>query len=345
MDYTAKEGLMILVRDFRDRQQKFEYLNDYDAAMQNARERNLEKSAGLQEPLKSIAQKIFDICDQTHFFFHVLHWKIDYLAEGLEHALKVENPMSLANNARSLVEHIATFSTVGQRIAKLESDLEGQQSENKIVEALNGAQAYLRRAYYGRSPKLCSDGDDAAIHVNDSLRDLKKDIPNIDEIYDFLCEFVHPNYGSNQLISSGDLASGQLKPSEEFNREILDKLRGACSLSFIYLRENIRNHLLAPARLQGTLDLCFVRGAKLNNVFGKKSPKPVGDGKSKETAYFFPKARTAMEAIKLTYEFFASEGFERTGMKRIGSVEESFIYDVHETNKGDIWVKIPMSKV
>ena len=82
----------------------------------------------------------------------------------------------------------------------------------------------------------------------------------------------------------------------------------------------------------------------MQNVFAIKEAKPVGDGKSKTTAYHFPKARTPQEAIQLTYQFLEAEGYELSGFKEIGGIEDGYIYDVHHTDKGKIWVKIPESK-
>lgn len=336
---TERERLLILIGGFLESQKNQECFNDYDVVMEAVRGNIHEKCSQLSDPLKTIAQRLFEISDQAHFLFHVLKWKTHYLAEGLKHAVESVNPMSLANNARSLLEHIATFSAVGQKIEKLESDLDGQQSAEKILAALESTQSFLQNAYYGKGPKGKSDGRASAIHITDSLRSLKKEIPNIDEYYDFLCEFVHPNYGSNQLVSSGKLASGHFKPSEEFNREILDKLRRVCSNCFFYLEDQAMGHLAGPLRLQMILERCFVRGAKANTVFARKQHSPLGDGKSKETAYFFPKARTTGEAMELFIELFEKEDFSITGLIKMGDIDEEFIYSVYPTDKGEIWVK------
>jgi hypothetical protein len=110
----------------------------------------------------------------------------------------------------------------------------------------------------------------------------------------------------------------------------------------IYLKDETPGHLSSPLRIQSLIDLCFAKGAKIQNVFFVKKATPSGDGKSKETALFFPKARTPQEAIKLTYEFFEANEYNLTGNKEIGGVENGFIYDVHSTDKGKVWVKIPM---
>ena len=341
-DYTAKEALLILIEGFLETQSGMTHFNDYESSTKSAKEHRHVKCKKLSAPLKGVAERLAKVGDHAFFVQLVLNWKIYYLAKGLKSAVESANPLTLANLSRSLLEHIATVSMIGQRLKKMEEALRGQQSEQKILKALGDAHTFIQRVYYGKGQQGVSDNEHAAIHINDALRELNKEVSNAGEHYGFLCEFVHPNYGSNRLVSSGDLAAGMLKPSEEFNRDLLDRLRRICSYCFLYLKLDGQEHFAAPARIHMLQELCFVRGARLNNVFAQRMAKPVGNGKSKETAYFFPKARTAAEAITMTYTFLEAEGHKPTGMKEIGGMEEGFMYDIHHTNKGKVWVKIPL---
>ncbi len=340
-DYTATEALELLLKDFCERKKWYSAICDYDDSMTQMRRKYRQQIENITDPLKSIAEDLFEIADQTFFLFQVIEWKIDYLAEGLLHSIQSKNPLSLAINTRSLVEHIATIAWVGSKVNQLEESLRGQQSETIINKELERGKNFLNQAYYGGNPKVAGEKKIKPIHVNDSLKVLSKEITNIEEIYDFLCEYVHPNYGSNLLVSTGNLASGKLNPPEEFHRETLDKLRRICSYCMLYLRDEVTGHLSSPIRIQALIDRCFTRGVKLQNVFAIKEAKPIGDGKSKATAYYFPKARTPQEAIQLTYQYLQSEGYDLSGLKEIDGVEDGYIYDVHHTDKGKIWVKIP----
>jgi hypothetical protein len=344
-DYTAKEALLILIGEFIQRQQAQSRFSDYDAVMQQMRSRHSERSSSLHPSLKKVADDLFAVSDNTFFIFHILNWKIYYLAEGIQRAVESANPVSLANNARALLEHIATFSALGQEIESLESNLYGQQSEDKILKAIATTQDHLKRVYYGQGTKSGATDSVSAIHINDSIKALKREILNADEIYGHLCEFVHPNYLSNQLVSSGTLSSGQLNTTEEANRRLLDELRRICSYCFIYLKGQTAGHLAGPIRLHSLLERAFSPGAKLNTIFGQRPPSVSGDGKSIETAYFFPKARTPMEAMQMTNEFLALKGLTLTGSRGIGSVQDGNIYDVYPTNAGDVWFKIPVLKM
>lgn len=228
-EYTATEALSLLLNDFRRRQEAFSFLSNYDEAMARLREKYRLRIESIDSHLKLIAKDLFDIADQSFFLFQVIEWKIDYLAEGLLQAIESKNPLSLANNARGLVEHIASLAGVGSQIDRLENSLRGQQSEKAIKEVIGRAKDYLQRAYYGRSPTASEKQEPKSIHINDSLKVFSKEVKNIQEIYDFLCEYVHPNYGSNLLVSTGTLASGRLNPPEEYHRKTLDELRRICS--------------------------------------------------------------------------------------------------------------------
>ena len=339
-DYNATEAAIILLNDFRERRQAFHAFDDYDRAMTQMRENASGKIASLQEPIKLIASRLFAITDKGFFLLQACECKIDYLAEALIHAIEAENPISLANNARALVEHLAAFVAITKELEKLHEKLHGQGQEKAIHQAMQKAEIFIHRAYYGKSPKIASETSEQALHVNDCLKVLKEEVPDIEDVYDFLCEYVHPNHGSNALVSTGQLGSGRLNPPAEFHRETLDRLRRYCSLCMLFLRERGIEHGAIFIKLQNLFELCLASGAKVNNVFAVKAPKPDGDGKSKETAYFFRKARTVFEAIGLCREFLAKEGYEiRSG--RNGGLGNGVIYDIYETDKGTVWFKVP----
>lgn len=343
-DYNVAEAATILLKEYRERRQAFQVFDDYDKAMSHMRNTALAKIEKLDEPLKTIATRLFSATDKSFFLFQVCECKLDYLAEALVHAVDAKNPLALANNTRALVEHLATLVAIVKELEQFENSLRGQGQEKAINNALGKVEKFIHRGFYGKSPKFTNDKDEQALHVNDCLKALKKEIADIEEVYDFLCEYVHPNHGSNLLVSTGQLGSGRLNPPEEFYRETLDRLRRYCSLCMLFLSEHGIQHSSVFIRLQDLLDLCFSRGAKVTNVFSIKAPKPEGDGKSRDTAFFFPKARTNMEAIELCYKFLEKESYKVQKRANCGVTDE-FIYDVYTTNKGTVWFKVPMMNV
>jgi hypothetical protein len=309
--------------------------------MKQMRETASERIAALSDPLKSIAARLFSITDQGFFLVHVCEWKLDYVAEALIHSIEAKNPIALANNVRALVEHLAAMVAIVTELDKLREKLYGQGQERSIRQALEKAEIFVHRAYYGKSPKVTGNPNEQALHVSDCIKALKEHVGDIEDVYDFLCEYVHPNYGSNALVSTGQLASGRLNPPEEFHRETLDRFRRYCSLCMLFLKENELALGSVFIKLKNLFDLCSARGVTVNNVFAIKSPMPDGDGRSKETAYCFRKARSKFEALELCQKFL-EKGAYKVHRKEIGDLDDDVVYDVYQTDKGEIWFKVPI---
>ena len=184
--YTAPEAAMLLLREYREHRNQFRFLDDFDQAMSRMDD---SVSKGLQltrEPLRTIAQRLFNVSKNGFFLIQVCEWKINYLADALLHALESRNPVSLANNTRAIIEHLATLVFVVKSLEKLRESLDGQGSEKKINEAITKAEGILKRAYYGKSPKA-SGKEEAAPHVeSECLAALEEHVPDIRDVYDYL---------------------------------------------------------------------------------------------------------------------------------------------------------------
>jgi len=165
---------------------------------------------------------------------------------------------------------------------------------------------------------------------------------DIRDAYDFLCEYVHPNYGSNILVSTGQLGKGRLNPSPEFHKDTIDRICRYCSLTMLFLRDQAVSISANLMHLKDLVDRCLRKEAKISNVFTRRSAIPEGNGESKETAFFFPKARAPAEAIELSYRYLEESGIELVGDRKNAGISEGFIYDVYPTSRGRIWFKIPM---
>ena len=338
-----RAGTVSLLQEYGQRRKEFHAFDEYDTVMSRLRANTAGKIDTLADPLKSITARLFSLTDKGFFLLEVCEWKINAIVEALIQTINAENTLALANNTRALIEHLGAFVAVAKELDNLAQGLHGQNNEQAINRMLENTARFLHRAYYGKSPKVTKDKHQQALHVeSECLAALKDDIQDIDKVYDFLCEYVHPNYGSNALVSTGQLGAGRLNPPPEFHRETIERLLRYCALAMIFLKHQGIGYAGVILRLQGLLDLCFVPGATVGNVFAKKAAKPRGDGSSKETAYAFPNARTKQEAMQLCYEFLTQQGL-RIEHVQLGAVEECSIYDVFNTNKGAFWFKVPRS--
>ena len=339
---ATTEALTRILREFREERNQFKVFEDFDLAISGMQESVDRDLATTPEPLRTIASRLFRIARDECFLIQVCEWKIHYVADALLHAIESHNPVSLANNARALIEHFAALTFIAVSCENLVTALDGQGSEEKINQAIAKTEQTLKRCYYGKSPKG-SDKTEAAPHIeSECLAALEKFIFNIRVIYGFLCEFVHPNYGSHLLVSTGQLGAGRLNPPPDFHQKEIEGISRCCLMAMFFLRDQAIPFGAGPMRLGDLVSRCFSNGSKITNVFAKKGAVPKGDGQSRESAFYFPKARTSYEAIELTYRYLAESGIEVTGSKEIGGISDGHIFDVFPTSHGRLWFKIPM---
>ena len=78
----------------------------------------------------------------------------------------------------------------------------------------------------------------------------------------------------------------------------------------------------------------------LSTLFKEPPFEYIGDGKSKETAIFFTKAKTRADHIILQHKFLRQKGIEEKYI--FTQIDEGNAYDIYKTPKGDIWFKIPL---
>lgn len=163
---------------------------------------------------------------------------------------------------------------------------------------------------------------------------------NINNLYSVLCEYVHPNFGNNKLVSSGKLGKGKFE-SVDINSESVTEIL-QCSALVFELLDIKKIHYPSICMLTYNLvEYFFVKGAKITSVFSQSSTKTTGDGKSQKTALFFSKARNAPEAIILTYAYFDKHKIIVYGRQN-GGISNDYIYDIYETSDGVFWVKVPL---
>ncbi|OBU15005.1 hypothetical protein AYY20_20590 [Photobacterium aquimaris] len=299
-----------------------------------------DKSKKLTVPLNVLSVRVYNIAEHTAFCMGLYNYKFYLLAKSVIAAINDNNPLSLANNTRSLVEQIAAITYLIESIEKMMSNLKDQGQLKKIDEILNKAEKNINRVYFGQGKGQSNGTDYKAVHINDSLGSLQKEIPDIHDLYSVLCEYVHPNFGNNKLVSSGQLGKGKFE-SIDINSESVIEILECSALVFDFLDQKRVYHPAVSARIYNFVEYFFVKGAKITNVFSQNNSKPTGDGKSQKTALFFKKARNAGEAIQLSYLYFSGNNIEIYGRQNEG-IEKGYIYDTYNTSNGVFWVKVPM---
>lgn len=344
---NAASNIINCFSEYISKSEGNDFLRDHDSRFEGLRLVVRNKSEKLRAPLNVVTPRLYYVADHSFYCIQLFEYKCYLLAKGMLNGLIESNPLSLANNCRSLLEQIATLSYCMQAVEDMLENLKDQGSFEKINQVISKAEVALQRTYAGQGKKGGSNLGVDAIHVSSSMKMLGEKVDGAIDSYDYLCEFVHPNYGNNLLISAGEIGRGKIK-SRSNSDEMIIKIAsiGLQLLEF----NNAASGFVYPTltwRAHHLVELCLRKGAKITNVFSIKKPVPEGDGKTKETAFFFKNARTSQEAMSLSYRYLIDAGYSGlTPNSRVnGGVGREdgglFIYDKWNTKDGEIWFKIP----
>jgi hypothetical protein len=156
------------------------------------------------EHFRLTAERFATDLEQFMFVSLVCRRKIDAINQLLRYSTEAQNAIALAHGARSLVEHVAVQAEITRALNQFGEQIKGQTDGVRINDAMSKAEEYLTRCYFGKSPKVERNKSQQAIHIHDCIDTLEVESPGLSESYDFLCEFVHPNHGSNSLVSSSN---------------------------------------------------------------------------------------------------------------------------------------------
>jgi hypothetical protein len=265
--------------------------------------------------------------------------KIDAMNASISAAIKAKNAILVAHTARALLEHVAMQAEISSSLVSFANALHGQSDPTKISEAIRRAAAFLHRCYFGRSPKIENEKKDQAIHISECLRALEKELPGAAADYDFLCELVHPNHGSNLLVSTLEAGERIKSVVADFSSPEIQRMARICT-SLLETTEGVELRISSYVGKLGMFGNRFLLpNAKISNVFAERVLVPEGDGKSRETAYRFPTARDPMEAISAFYQFCERQRVLVLGRIN-GGADEGGVYDAYTTSRGTVWCKV-----
>jgi hypothetical protein len=318
-----------------DNEELWMAVHDFDRILSNSRQRIPDIQ--IESAILGIAHELHELAFEHFHLILVFRFKTRELARGIFDAILASNYVVLFNMARAFLEHTASFAYQDQALQRAVVEISSRQSADQIWETIANHRNTTRRLYYGGEGSPIQVN---RIHVNDLLKALEKMSENAISHYDSLCEFVHPNYGSNTLVSSGDLASGKIGIHSDL---LLAEARLA--------REIIERYAEIDSQLvlSGTGSLITISswvtiasrgGAKISQIFSLRTAH-TGDGETKETAIFFNKARTHEEAIKAFYKYIEDKGLT-INARQMAGIENGFLFDIVNTSNGLLWVRYRM---
>jgi len=332
------------LQGFNEASARLSVLDDFSKQFSERRKMFESLGAHMGQDFKETAISFEDIVEKFLFVTLVNRRKIDGIVALLIFSIDTKNPIALAQGVRALVEHACILCMVAYEIEKLKVGINGQNEIEKIRTVLRRSEIFLHRCYFGKSGKVVNEKVKQALHINDGLDALKTKLPSVIDDYDYLCEFVHPNYGSNLLVSVSEVEKYITSLDANFDRLEINRM--------ISIGEKVLSEIESDEQfiysICGILSLVANRftanGAKLTNVFSVRKPVIKGNGKSKETCLYVTNGRDSGEEIEFVYGYLEKNSFKVYGRATVG-IDDGFIYDLYETNKGKVWVKISLAKV
>ena len=319
-----------------DTNELWEHVRDFDHLLSQSKK-------DLPDAIKKgdaaeIAQQLHQLAFEHFYLTLVFRFKAKEIARGVFAAVTDENYVVLFNLARAFMEHTASLAYQGEALQKAINDISTKQNTDQIQGSISAHRKVTQRLYYGGEG---SPSHVRHVHVNDLLKSLDRIYENALQRYASLCEFVHPNYGSNTLVSSGKLASGEigtrpdsLLSESQLAQEVIERCAEIDSQLMLTSTRSL-------VKLGNWIANAGRSDAKLSQLFSLRTGY-IGDGKAKETAICFEKARTHYEAKEAFSIYLQREGLEMRA-SQIASVEDGFLFEIVATNHGSLWVKYKMT--
>jgi hypothetical protein len=277
------------------------------------------------------------------FLNRILDVKVRYLLESVITSLNSQNHLAFCLAARSLVEHASSVAYVHRYTQNRLAELLGATEKGKVEKILHTLENAFRRAFLGTRFFKQKGLVDSLSVATLRKKYLEKDIPQAGDIYGFLCDFVHPNFGSNILVSRGDPDSGVVDIPFADTTPILKQALSFCTIMIRYIRE-CQTYSLATigSKFDAYISRALHNEFALADVFRELTTRHIGNGTTKDDAILFIDAVVHSEFIELQYRFLEESGAVLTGERQLDGIWDGFVYDVWTTSSGQLWFRTPM---
>ncbi len=315
-----------------EQKEKFAEFNDFDAHMEATRSRlpDRETATGAGE----IAWLLYELARDHFFMMRVIGLKLAEIGRAYLSAKEEQNASVQVALGRAFIEHSASLAYQADSLAKAMREIPKKPEGHKLRESVTAYHRKVHDLFYG-------SGSDKAgpnfVNVLTMIDYLEKKIDDISLRYGELSEYVHPNYGSNRLVSGGTLGTGYLSPSYliyEPECRVTDNTVEKCAAAVIDYQSEMSRSLI---ELDSLVAIAATRTTKETQIFSIKSAAAV-DGQSRQTAITFPKARTHLEQIKAKAKFLEENRIVLFHRQILG-FDEGYLIEVNETSAGRIWFR------
>jgi hypothetical protein len=303
-----------------------------------------EKAAQILSQAPELGRLAVALCqlkNQYLYLYYVLQTKLRYLVLSIVHAINTDNHLSLALCSRSLLEHAATLSFLVEQTGTVVEALTKSEQYPAFSKELDGLRSTYSKMFYGtrffKNPGLMD-----AVSVGQLIKKhLSAEIKDVQMMYAFLCDFVHPNFGSNILVSTGHLGDGVIDPPMEAKQDLVEQILVITGILVSYLQHKVVDFSSLGILIDDSLAKTLHVSSNLADIFQTRRPEFTGDGKSKDTAVFFTNARTPFEHISMQRTLIQQLRLQVEGPRYTARIEGGFVFDVYPTTEGQFWFKVP----
>jgi hypothetical protein len=267
----------------------------------------VDKLSGQNSPDKAKA-------DLTKFHNFVKQFYYGSSAEGKSKSKSKPIPIHVESSIRTLDEYVELFADTNS----IEGEV-NQQSYSFLFHEEASEEEFIKRYKLKLDPYS------------------KKNIVKVD--YDFLCDFVHPNYGSNILVSGGELSKGSVGLIDDGAKNLLILFIKKCLLYWFYFREFEPILIVESTQISAWFERSMKNGAKASRIFAVKKSKSIGDGKTADSALLFPSARDVVEEWQMYEEYLSEQKLSEVDHVVLGFVDGYAVKEIRLSNEQLLYVK------
>ena len=329
---NAKKALTVVVGRFRERELGLNPLNDFGTFFESIGKSTADIA---DKRIAPFASRLEVIARDVIFTKRVIESKVLWIAIAAKDCLEKENLLVLAYCARALIEHCAAIVWLADKVEQFTKSLENKANESLLDKAFKKMEANLTLVYYNKK------GEDF-VHITEMRKVLARRVQNESEVYGLLCDYLHPNYGSNLLVSSGELGRGFLNPSVMWRIDEVASFTTIAGQSIQEIEVASDEIDVDVVHYLGLMKLAQFSNMKMETWLSSRTAKALGDGLSRETALWFPKSRTKEEAMRRLDEHFNVNHIEVVSQVLVDA-DAHWSFDTIETNVGLLWVRLPIS--
>ena len=158
--------------------------------------------------------------------------------------------------------------------------------------------------------------------------------------YDFFCEYVHPNQGTNKLFNEGDLGEGLLKPNNKLAQRVMLVFLMRLEQVIFNRRDQTLDIMNIWLDMKSKLERLTSKKYTIENLFGPKKPKVENgrDGSNKLKAIRFVNADNYGEIMQFQNLYLKDRNLQSSS-QRVDYLGET-MFDIHSTEIGEVFFEV-----